>query len=131
MTRSLLGMVRDGTGDHTLPQRICEDGLDIDGAAMSLLTITASTSRGGRSSPPRSPSRPWLAGVGICCVRGFDLLATTAATAQTNRTGYALSSLPPHLDRVATLLWPEQPCVRHHSVAAAVTAICTEQYRRP
>ncbi len=72
-----------------------------------------------------------LAGVGFCCVRGFALLATAAATAQTNRTGYALSGLPPHLDRVATLLWPEQTCVRYRSTAAAITAIRIEQTYRP
>ncbi len=45
VTRALLGMVRDGAGDHALAQRICQacvDGLDIDGAAMSLLTTSSS-----------------------------------------------------------------------------------------
>ena len=64
-----------------------------------------------------------LAGVVFCCVRGFALLSTAAATAQTNGTGYALSGMPPHLDRIATLLWPEQHCLRYRSAAAAVTAI--------
>jgi anti-anti-sigma factor len=62
-----------------------------------------------------------LAGVGFCCVRGFALLFTAAATAQTNGTGYAVSGLLPHLDRIATLLWPEQHCLRYRSAAAAVT----------
>lgn len=46
VTRALLRIVRDGTDDHTLAGRICQacvDGLDIDGAAISLLT--GSTSR--------------------------------------------------------------------------------------
>lgn len=64
-----------------------------------------------------------LAGVGFCGVHGFALLFTAAATAQTNGTGYALSGLLPHLDRIATLLWPEQPCLRYRSTAAAITAI--------
>lgn len=45
VTRTLLGIVRDGAGDHLLAQRICQacvDGLDIDGAAISLLTASSS-----------------------------------------------------------------------------------------
>jgi GAF domain len=45
VTRALLGIVRDGAGDHALAQRICQacvDGLDIDGAAISLLTASIS-----------------------------------------------------------------------------------------
>jgi hypothetical protein len=45
VTRALLRIVRDGTDDHTLAGRICQacvDGLDIDGAAISLLTGSAS-----------------------------------------------------------------------------------------
>ena len=45
VTRTLLGMARDGTGDRELAERICRacvDGLDIDGAAMSLLTASVS-----------------------------------------------------------------------------------------
>jgi anti-anti-sigma factor len=72
-----------------------------------------------------------LAGVGFCCVRGFALLFTAAATAQTNGTGYALSGLSPHLDRIATLLWPGQRCVRYRSTAAAVTAIRIHHTHQP
>jgi hypothetical protein len=46
VTRALLRIARDGTDDHTPAGRICQacvDGLDVDGAAMSLLT--GSTSR--------------------------------------------------------------------------------------
>ena len=45
VTRALLGIVRDGTDDQALAKRICEacvDGLDIDGAAISLLTASSS-----------------------------------------------------------------------------------------
>ena len=46
VTRALLRIARDGTDDRTLAGRICRacvDGLDVDGAAISVLT--ASTSR--------------------------------------------------------------------------------------
>jgi anti-anti-sigma factor len=69
-----------------------------------------------------------LAGVDFCCVHGFALLAAAARTA---RTGYALSGLNPHLDRVATLLDPEEDCVHYRSVAAAVTAIRVRHAYRP
>lgn len=72
-----------------------------------------------------------LAAVGFCCIRGFGLLATTAATAQSRGTRFALSGLPPHLNRFAALLWLEQPCVLYRSVAAAVTAIRIDQAHRP
>ena len=45
VTRALLRIVRDGNDDHTLAGRICQacvDGLDVDGAAISLLTGSAS-----------------------------------------------------------------------------------------
>lgn len=45
VTRALLDIVRDGDGDHALGRRICQacvDGLDIDGAAISLLTTSRS-----------------------------------------------------------------------------------------
>ncbi len=71
-----------------------------------------------------------LAAVGFCCVRGFDVLAALAATAQANGTAYALSGLPPHLDRFGAMLWSGQPCVRYRSTAAAVTAIRVDQTYR-
>jgi len=45
VTRAVLGIVRDGADDHTLAQRICQacvEGLDVDGAAISVLTATVS-----------------------------------------------------------------------------------------
>jgi hypothetical protein len=45
VTRALLGMVRDGSDDRGLAARICQacvDGLDVDGAAMSVLTGSVS-----------------------------------------------------------------------------------------
>lgn len=57
---------------------------------------------------------------------------TTAASAQAEGIGYAVSGLTPFHGRIATLLWTEPTCVRHPSAAAAVTAIRTEQtYRFP
>lgn len=45
VTRALLGVVSDGTGEPGLARRICDvfvDGLDIDGAALSVLTASVS-----------------------------------------------------------------------------------------
>ena len=45
VTRALLGMVRDGNDERTLAGRICRacvDGLDVDGAAISLFTASDS-----------------------------------------------------------------------------------------
>lgn len=72
-----------------------------------------------------------LAAVLFCCVRGFALLATTATTAQRNGTDYAVSGMSPHLDRIATSLWPEQRYVRYRSAAVAVTSIRIDQTYRP
>lgn len=71
-----------------------------------------------------------LAAVSFCCVSGFALVADTAATAQTNGTNYAVSGMSPHLDRIATLVWAEQRCVRYRSTAAAVTGIRIDQIYR-
>lgn len=71
-----------------------------------------------------------LAAVVFCCVRGFVLIATTAATAQANGVGYAVSGLPPHLARIASLVWSGHPGVPYRSAAAAVTAIRIEHTYR-
>jgi hypothetical protein len=45
VTRALLGLVRDGSDEKALAARICRaciDGLDVDGAALSLLTASDS-----------------------------------------------------------------------------------------
>ena len=63
-------------------------------------------------------------------MRGFVLLATAAQMMQTSGNGFAVSGMLPNLDRIATLLWPQQRCVRYRSVAAAVTAIRIEQTYR-
>lgn len=38
--------------------------------------------------------------------------------------------MTPHMDRVASMLWTEQRCLRYRSVAAAVTALRVEQTYR-
>lgn len=71
-----------------------------------------------------------LAGVTFCCVRGFALLADTAAAAAATGTGtgYAISGMPAHLQRYARLLWADQaPIPRYRSAAVAVTTIRREQ----
>lgn len=64
-----------------------------------------------------------LAAVVFCSARGFAVLLDAAATAQTNGTNWVLSGMHPHLDRIATLMWPEPHCLRYRSAAAAVSAI--------
>lgn len=71
-----------------------------------------------------------LAAVTFCCVRGFALLAATAHDARSSGICCAVSGMLPHVDRVASMLWPEQLCVRYRSVAAAVTAIRIDQTYR-
>ncbi|GAA1320600.1 STAS domain-containing protein [Pseudonocardia xinjiangensis] len=71
-----------------------------------------------------------LAGVSFCCVRGFELLVDLADTARAAGIHFALSGLSAHLDRVITMLWPDEPAVRYRSVAAAVTAIRIDQTYR-
>lgn len=72
-----------------------------------------------------------LAAVGFCCVRGIALLVTAGTTAQTNRTTFTLSGLPPHLHRISTRLWPEEPFLHYRSAAAAVAALRIKQVYRP
>lgn len=69
-----------------------------------------------------------LAGVTFCCVRGFALLADTAAVGAVAGAGYAISGLPVHLQRHARMLWVDRaPIRRYRSAAAAVSAIRAEQ----
>lgn len=76
-----------------------------------------------------------LAGVTFCCARGFALLADTARTAAATGAGYAVSGLPPALQRFAQILWTEPtPFRRYSSAAMAVTAIRADHvtdHRRP
>jgi anti-anti-sigma regulatory factor len=56
-----------------------------------------------------------LSGVGFCCVRGLELLVDNAHTARQAGIGYALSGLSVHLDRVLTLVWPEEHFERYRA----------------
>jgi anti-anti-sigma factor len=71
-----------------------------------------------------------LTQVSFCCVRGLGLFAAAARTTEESGIGYALSGLAPHLDRVATLLWPGRDCVRYRSVSAALSAARVDQSYR-
>lgn len=74
-----------------------------------------------------------LAGVTFCGVRGFALLAQTAAVAAANGTGYALSGCSVHLERWWRILeaihpWPGINAVaRYVSTASAVIANLADQ----
>ena len=53
-----------------------------------------------------------LAGVTFCGVGGFALPADAAVAVTAQGAGYAVSALPAHLNRYATLLWAERRPVR-------------------
>lgn len=72
-----------------------------------------------------------LSAVGFCCVRGFTLLATAARAARISGIGCAVSGMTSHLDRVASMLWPEHGCIRYRSVATALSGIRMDQTSRP
>lgn len=59
----------------------------------------------------------------FCSIQGLALLTQTGHTAAEQATGYAVSGVPPHLDRVWTLGWGGELPVRHRSIAVAVAAI--------
>jgi hypothetical protein len=59
VTQALLKLARDNVDDRDLAGRICRaclDGLDVDGAAMSLLTSSVSRKPCG---PPTRPPSCW------------------------------------------------------------------------
>lgn len=64
-----------------------------------------------------------LAAVTYCCARGMNLLVTTADHAAGQGIGYAVSGLPPWLDRIWRTLFHDETPVRYRSVATAVTAV--------
>ncbi len=59
----------------------------------------------------------------FCSIRGFALLTHIGRIAAEQQTGYAVSGVPPHLDRVWGLGWGRGRPVRYGSIAAAVAAI--------
>lgn len=64
-----------------------------------------------------------LTGTTFCSIQGLARLTQTGHTAADQATGYAVSGVPPHLDRVWTLGWDGEVPVRHRSIVVAVSAI--------
>ena len=64
-----------------------------------------------------------LAPLEFCSARGMSLLFDTGVTAREQGFGYAISSVPPHLDRLWQKLWPDELPSLYPSAAAAVLAI--------
>jgi hypothetical protein len=58
-----------------------------------------------------------------CSARGFDLLTQTRHITADTATSYAVSGVPPQIDRIWTLVWDGDLPIRHRSTAAAMTAI--------
>jgi anti-anti-sigma factor len=63
-----------------------------------------------------------LARMTFCSAGGLDLLAQTRYTTAEKATSYAVSSVPPRIDRIWALGWDGDLPVRHRSTAAAMTA---------
>lgn len=63
-----------------------------------------------------------LARMTFCSAGGLNLLTQTRYTTAEKATSYAVSSVPPHIDRIWTLAWDGDLPIRHRSTAAAVTA---------
>ncbi|MCU1609753.1 MAG: hypothetical protein QOH09_2821 [Pseudonocardiales bacterium] len=64
-----------------------------------------------------------LARMTYCSARGFDLLTQTRHITADTATSYAVSGVPPQIDRIWTLVWDGDLPIRHRSTAAAMTAI--------
>lgn len=65
----------------------------------------------------------------FCSLRGLELLTRTGHIAAEKQTGYAVSGVPPHLDRVWARGWGGDLPVRYRSIVAAVAAIRAADYR--
>lgn len=59
----------------------------------------------------------------FCSAQGLDLLTQTHRIATAKATGYAITGVPPHTNRVWTLCWGDALPIRYHNTAAALTAI--------
>lgn len=64
-----------------------------------------------------------LAGLEFCSARGMSMLFRAGVTARERGFGYAISNVPPHLDRIWQTLWPDELPPRYRNVGTAVTAI--------
>jgi anti-sigma B factor antagonist len=63
-----------------------------------------------------------LARMTFCSAGGLDLLTQTRYTTAEKATSYAVSSVPPRIDRIWALVWDGDLPVHHRSTAAAMTA---------
>ncbi len=70
-----------------------------------------------------------LARTTFCSIQGLALLTHTGHIAAGQQTGYAVSGVPPHLDRVWALGWGGGRPVRYRSIVVAVGAILAADYR--
>ena len=64
-----------------------------------------------------------LTRVTFCSAQGLDLLTQTRRIAAVKATGYVVTGVPPHIQRVWSLCWGDVVPIRYHSTAAALTAI--------
>lgn len=64
-----------------------------------------------------------LTRMAFCSARGLDLLTQSRHTAAEQAIGYAVSGMPPRIDRIWALCWEGDLPVRHRSTTAAMTAI--------
>lgn len=64
-----------------------------------------------------------LARMTFCSARGLTLLTQADRAAAAKATRYAISAVPPRIDRIWTLLWDGDLPVRYRSIATALTAI--------
>lgn len=65
-----------------------------------------------------------LSGVTFCCFHGYAALADTGTAAAAAGTGYALSGLPPQLERHARMVWADRAAIRRYrSTDVAATTI--------
>ncbi len=64
-----------------------------------------------------------LARTTFCSVRGLEMLTRTGHTAAQEATGYAVTGVPPRLNRVWVLGWDGELPVRYRSIVVAVAAI--------
>jgi anti-anti-sigma factor len=72
-----------------------------------------------------------LAGMTFCSVQGLELLIQTSRITTDNATSFAVSGVPPRIDRVWTLVGDRDLPIRHRSTAAAMTAIGSPSKTEP
>lgn len=59
----------------------------------------------------------------FCSAQGLDLLTQTHRITTAKATGYAITGVPAHTNRVWALCWGDALPIRYHNTAAALTAI--------